>query len=540
MSSYIILFLLVIDLALFLAAVLYLDEAEEKTRNQAISNPSAINPETPAKNMAPQAIATNAAAGLATYLAGIAAGSYVSERVTKDSKSPAIMRLIGTMMLVTGGLSVYLTPLVANIVFHKISRLASTPAFFVIAALLGSILPLLCQLAVPAGSSAGRDVSLIYASNIAGSVVGSLGIGFVLMQYAGIRSISLILGSLAILTGLLVLFVSGKRLSLPPLWSGAIAIAAVGAVTLAPAFYHSLFEKLTFGARPEAHIPFAQIIENRNGVIAVTPEGAVFGGGVYDGYVRIDPVHDTNLIVRALVLSAYNPAPTRMLMIGLSSGSWGQVFVNHPGVESLDIVEINPGYLELIPRYSVVRSLLNNRKAHIYVDDGRRWLVAHPEARYDAIVANTTLHWRDHATSLLSREFFQLVRKHLNPGGTYYFNTTESVETVATALSVFPYGLRVFNFLVVSDSPIAVSKERWLTDLQRYQIDGRRVFDPAAPDTKLILANYAALAQSVYGPPLRMGLENSDSMRARLGSPRLITDDNMGLEWESNVEIPWH
>jgi F0F1-type ATP synthase membrane subunit c/vacuolar-type H+-ATPase subunit K len=114
MSSYIILFLLVIDLALFLAAVLYLDEAEEKTRNQAISNPSAINPETPAKNMAPQAIATNAAAGLATYLAGIAAGSYVSERVTKDSKSPAIMRLIGTMMLVTGGLSVYLTPLVAN------------------------------------------------------------------------------------------------------------------------------------------------------------------------------------------------------------------------------------------------------------------------------------------------------------------------------------------------------------------------------------------------------------------------------------------
>jgi hypothetical protein len=210
------------------------------------------------------------------------------------------------------------------------------------------------------------------------------------MQYAGIRSISLILGSLAILTGLLVLFVSGKRLSLPPLWSGAIAIAAVAAVTLAPAFYHSLFEKLTFGARPEAHIPFAQIIENRNGVIAVTSEGAVFGGGVYDGYVRIDPVHDTNLIVRALVLSAYNPAPTRMLMIGLSSGSWGQVFVNHPSVESLDIVEINPGYLELIPRYSVVRSLLNNRKAHIYVDDGRRWLVAHPEARYDAIVANTS------------------------------------------------------------------------------------------------------------------------------------------------------
>ena len=476
---------------------------------------------------------------LATYLAGIAAGSYISEKLAKDWQPTAVMRLMAIFMLVAGGVSGYLPPLVANIMARKVSYLASAPAFFVTAALLGSMLPLLCQVAVPVGRYAGRGVSLVYVSNIAGSVLGSLGIGFVLMQYAGLRSISLILGLLAILTGLLVLLVSETRLSFPPLWAGAIALSAVTAVVLAAPFYGSLFEKLTFGARPEAHIPFAQIIENRNGVISVTSEGAVYAGGVYDGYFRIDPFHDANLIVRALVLSAYNPAPTRMLMIGLSSGSWAQVFVNHPRLESLDIVEINPGYLELIPRYPVVRSLLNNSKAHIYVDDGRRWLVAHPEARYDAIVANTTLHWRDHATSLLSREFFQLVRKHLNPGGTYYFNTTESIETVATALSVFPYGLRVFNFLVVSDSPIAVSKERLLADLQRYQIDGRPVFDPAKPETKLILANYAGLAQSVYGPPLRMGLENSNSMRARLGIPRLITDDNMGLEWEPNVSIPW-
>ena len=29
-------------------------------------------------------------------------------------------------------------------------------------------------------------------------------------------------------------------------------------------------------------------------------------------------------------------------------------------------------------------------------------------------------------------------------------------------------------------------------------------------------------------------------MRARMGNPRLITDDNMGLEWEPNVDITWH
>jgi spermidine synthase len=227
-------------------------------------------------------------------------------------------------------------------------------------------------------------------------------------------------------------------------------------------------------------------------------------------------------------------------MIGLASGSWAQIFVNHPRLESLDIVEINPGYLNLIPHYAVVSSLLTNPKAHIYIDDGRRWLMAHPEARYDAIVANTTYHWRDHSSGLLSREFFQLVRKHLNAGGTYYFNTTESVEAVATALSVFPYGLRVFNFLAVSDAPLDVATERWLADLRIYQINGHRVFDPANPETKLTLTRYAALAQTVNQAPLRMGLENSASMRARMGNPRLITDDNMGLEWEWDVAIPWH
>jgi spermidine synthase len=476
---------------------------------------------------------------LATYLAGVAAGSYVSERLTQDAQPSTVVRVIGVLILLAGAISVFLPPLVATLMAHKMNYLSSAPAFFVTAGLLGSALPLLCQVAVPPQENAGRGVSLIYGSNIGGSVLGSLGIGFVLMQHLGLRQISLLLAFAAILTGILVLFFSNAHFSWPPAWAAALAVAALVSIGLAPRLYTLFYERLTFGAKPEAHVPFAQIIENRNGVISVTPEGAVYAGGVYDGYFRIDPFHDANLIVRALVLSAYNPAPTRMLMIGLASGSWGQVFVSHPRLESLDIVEINPGYLELIPRYPVVRSLLKNPKAHIYVDDGRRWLVAHPEARYDAIVANTTLHWRDHTTSLLSREFCQLVRKHLNPGGTYYFNTTESVEAAATALSVFPYGLRVFNFLVVSDSPIAVSKERWLTDLQRYQIDGRPVFDPAEPETKLILANYAGLAQTVYGPPLRMGLENSNSMRARLGSPRLFTDDNMGLEWEPLVAISW-
>jgi spermidine synthase len=84
------------------------------------------------------------------------------------------------------------------------------------------------------------------------------------------------------------------------------------------------------------------VVENRNGVIGVTQDGAVFGGGVYDGYFNVDPINDSNLVVRAYALNAFCPLPKRVLVIGLATGSWAQIFANQPQLEQLDAVEINP------------------------------------------------------------------------------------------------------------------------------------------------------------------------------------------------------
>lgn len=477
---------------------------------------------------------------LSTFLAGVAAGSYLSEKFTEKANPQTVVRVIAILMLVSGGISAYLPSLVAAARVHALPFLAPAPVFFLTAAMLGSVLPLLCQLSVSADEKAGSGVSLIYVSNILGSVLGSLGIGFVLMQHFGLRQISLQLGLLTVLTGGVVLFLARGESKFPPVWAMLLFIAALVAVPLSFSSFDALYEKLTFGNRNEARTAFARTVENRNGVINITKEDAVFGGGVYDGYFRIDPSHDANLIIRALVLSAVHPAPKRILMIGLSSGSWGQVFANHPQVETLDIVEINPGYLQLIPKYPVVSSLLQNPKVHIYVDDGRRWLIAHPDAHYDAIICNSTYFWRDHSTGLLSVEFFKMARNHMNPGAIYYFNTTESAEAIATALHVFRYGLRVINFLVVSDSPLEVASGRWIDTLRQYKIDNRYLFDPTDPLAQHTLAEYAQFANSINLRPVQFGLEASDSLREHYGRERLITDNNMGREWELEVPIPWH
>ncbi len=215
-------------------------------------------------------------------------------------------------------------------------------------------------------------------------------------------------------------------------------------------------------------------------------------------------------------------------MIGLSSGSWAQILAHRAGVEHVTIVEINPAYLELIPKYPSVASLLTNPKVEIIIDDGRRWLAAHPERRFDLIASNTSFHWRAGATNLLSVEFMATIRAHMNPGAIMTYNTTSSNDAQKTGATVFRHALRTDNFLVVSDSPLRVDLDAWRGLLQSYRIDGRPVFDLARPRDREKFDSLVLWA-SRFGP--EAGLETGDSILARTARNRLITDDNMGVEW---------
>jgi spermidine synthase len=182
-----------------------------------------------------------------------------------------------------------------------------------------------------------------------------------------------------------------------------------------------------------------------------------------------------------------------------------------------------------------VASLLGNPKVRIVTDDGRRWLLANPGRRFDLILMNTTFSWREHATNLLSVEFLRLARQHLLPGGVLYYNTTGSEEAQVIGVTVFPYGLRVGNFLAVSDSPLTTDATRLRKTLLEYRIDGRPVLDPAVPDDARRLDEITSLTSrfvATDGEDMRQpSIETAESIRARCHGKRIITDDNMGTEW---------
>ena len=92
---------------------------------------------------------------------------------------------------------------------------------------------------------------------------------------------------------------------------------------------------------------------------------------------------------------------------------------------------------------------------------------------------------------------------------------------------------------MVSDSPIVLDKGRLFSVLNRYEIDGEKMFHASTPRGQLVLAAYDAFADSVREPPRVLGMETGDSLAQRLGTRRLITDDNMGAEWTPGPKPGW-
>ena len=466
---------------------------------------------------------------LGFYLGGLAVGSFGSGIFCRNLTavgSRKYLRHVAAFLLLSNLFGFLVLPSVAWLA----TRSGWDPALGLIAlsaAMMGAVLPLISHFSIAPNQLAGTRLSYLYAANIVGSVLGSFLTGFVLLDRLSIPAISGLLMAVGCGTAVMLLMMAQLRSS--ALVGGIVITAALtgSSALAAPKLFDQFYEKLLFGRDFTPSTKFADVVENRSGVITVTQDRTVYGGGAYDGKIATDLVDDRNSIVRAYAISALHPFPRRVLMVGLSTGAWAQVIANHPGVESLTVIEINPGYLKLVAKYPQVESLLSNPKVKIIIDDGRRWLSRNNE-QFDMIVSNTTLHWRAHSTNLLSVEYCQLVRAHLLPGGVYYFNTTSSTSALKTAMVEFPYGLRFMNFAAASPDPLAFDRMRFKQVLTNYQIDARPVLDLKIP------AHRDRLAAVINSPEV----ESRDSILERLTSTPLVTDDNMLPEWHPTIVPP--
>lgn len=473
---------------------------------------------------------------LAFYLFGIAYGAFAVHDVCRKKLKQDLPRTLraASIVVLIGTIAAFLAGPLMSVAVQFVLPDATLALIAVAAALLGSAFPLLSHASVSASEQAGKSVSYLYVSNIIGSALGSFLIGFVVLDHWSTGATSLLLLSLGLLVAVVLARMAGPAAPKRALAFG-VALAVV-LTLISPRVFFRLYERLLYGKVDHGSVHFVSVVENRSGVIAVDSLETVYGHGVYDGHFNLDPMHDVNGIFRPYIAEALHPAPRNVLMIGLSSGSWAQITANDPRVQHLTIVEINPGYLPLIREHAEVASLLHNPKVQIVIDDGRRWLVSHPDQRFDYFVMNTTQHWRANASNLLSVEFLQLVRQHMNPGAVGFYNTTDSPDVQVTGARVFPYALRISTFLAVSDRPLVLDRTSLRTLLATYRIDGRPVFDLSKQADRAELEKIVSIPESrtedVRGPGLDYSIETRASLLARLSHARTVTDDNMAGEWE--------
>jgi spermidine synthase/MFS family permease len=341
------------------------------------------------------------------------------------------------------------------------------------AMLLGAVFPLLCHYAVR-GGAVGQSISWIYFANIVGSTAGPLLTGFILLDIATLQTNAFLLTLLTAAVAALVLLISQKPALVRRLVLAFLCVGMAAFLVYHDAWFAHLLEKLQYKHRFRPEDEFKYVIQNRSGIIAIEddPEygDSIYGGGAYDGRFNLDPVTDGNGITRAYLLAALHPAARDVLVIGMSGGAWVRALTMNPDLKTITVVEINPGYALVMKNYPEIARALDDPRVRLHIDDGRRWLNRHPEARFDMMIMNTVYHWRGQATNLLSDEFLRICQARLKPGGFVYYHSTGSEDVFYTAAQVFKHIGAKGNFVIGSDTRLASPKETRRAQLLKFKV----------------------------------------------------------------------
>ena len=454
---------------------------------------------------------------LGSYLTGIAIGSWWTRKLS----SQKIGSILISRMLFLSCIVFYLS--IGSIsYFHT---LFTGPIIYILVILVtvfsGTIFPLLAHLGIKT-EQVGQRLSWIYLANIIGATVGTGITGFYLMENYSITQIIFFVFTAGLILSLFVsLFSQGSKQLL-----GYIVIAGLFFIFVQQwhnTIFANFLEKIHFKKDYVLKGNYKFSNENRSGIIATHYNkemgcDVIYGGGVYDSCFNVNP-DGANGINRVYAIVKLHPSPKKVLVIGLSSGSWVRALTYSNLFEKIDVVEINHGYLDLIKHYPEQSKIFKDSRVTIHIDDGRRWLNRNKD-KYDFILMNTTFHWRSYITNLVSSDFLKIIKLHLEPGGVVYYNTTGSWDIVYTAATIFKHVVKFSSFVAASDRSFnvdpAISKSFASTFL-----NGDK---PVLNGTKAI--------KSILSNPL------PDIREQILSRYDLIeiTDDNMAIEYKHKVK----
>ena len=347
--------------------------------------------------------------------------------------------------------------------------------------LFGTQFPLVSRLATDKAETAGRRVGLLYSMNVVGSIAGALVTGYVLIPLLGTQT------SLRLLAGLMaamgtVLVVRQPRLAL----SGRIGMgfAAAALVLAATAVTpRDLSKRLHQDWLQQDEI----ISHYEEGATATVMVGR-FPNGDRPKRILVNGSSASNSSeyglsvnrVQGTIPFLFGRMPRQVLAAcfgtGITFGTLSQFDIEH-----MDGVDISPEVIRAAGEFRDENyDVVNNDRVTIHIDDGRNFLLK-SRKKYDVITMEPMPPALAGVSDMYTREFYELCRDHLRPGGIVsqwvplYFLTLDDVKMLYhTYAEAFPHVMVFYHnfdtFLVGSDEPLRLSPKLFASRIQSKEL----------------------------------------------------------------------
>src|SRR6266850_545950 len=326
------------------------------------------------------------------------------------------------------------------------------------ALLMGFSFPLANAIIQRAERSVGRRAGVLYLSNTAGAVCGSLAAGFILLPRLGIQGSATAL-TIAAALAVVPLYLagsgsehggSGVRDRLRAALAGSVVIggAALGLWFRLPPDYVM--------ARALARPATDRLVTLSEGLTEVIVVADVPNKGrtlFTNGHPMSSTARLSQRYMRAL---AHIPllsidAPETVLVIGFGVGNTTHAATLHPSIRRVEVADLSRGILSHSSYFKDVNGdVLNNPRVAVYVNDGRHHLLMQPPASYDLITLEPPPIAYAGVAALYSREFYGLARARLKPKGfisqwlpPYQVPTETALAMIRAFVEVFPQAVLI-------------------------------------------------------------------------------------------------
>jgi spermidine synthase len=331
---------------------------------------------------------------------------------------------------------------------------------------MGYAFPLAVRLVTTSTGGAATSVGRLYASNTAGSILGSFAAAFVLASTLGTNTSILLLAAVELGFGA-TLVLTGRPLRRgSPRLAGAFATLALVAI-VAPVTGSPITRTAT-----ENHLSsLGTLVAHREDNIATVDSA---GGPPAQRQLYVTGVSMTFLTVSTKLMAylpkALRPDASSMLVICFGMGSTFRSSLIL-GLRT-DAVELSPSVpAQMGAFFPDADRFLRDPQGRIITADGRNYIRL-STARYDVIVVDPPPPiWSAGTVVLYTSEFFTEARRRLNPGGIFllwfpYQATLDQFKAhVRTIRSVFPHVEVILDpsrngaYLLGSDAPLIFDRD---------------------------------------------------------------------------------